>query len=292
MSTISSCRYAPVTNDDLQSIREQRIPQSTKDKVKWAINLFRNWHDDWKMRVDDILKVYKSVDEMDSNDLNYCLKYFIPEIRKANGERYPPRTLKEIIAGIQHFYCYEINKQLSIFLDQEFFETREILDAVMKQSAKEGYRKPVKRAAPVTMETEESLWTNGVFGRGDGKQVINTLIYYFGLNFSLRARQEQKNLIFGERSQITLERDDDGFERLCYIERFSKNRSFGLHQSRKEPKMTFLYANPDESRCIVSLYKFYIQHRPESHGLPGNEAFYLTPIPNPSIQKSGLSRLL
>ena len=93
MSTISSCRYAPVTNDDLQSIREQRIPQSTKDKVKWAINLFRNWHDDWKMRVDDILKVYKSVDEMDSNDLNYCLKYFIPEIRKANGEKYPPRTL-------------------------------------------------------------------------------------------------------------------------------------------------------------------------------------------------------
>ena len=154
----------------------------------------------------------------------------------------------------------------------------------MKQSAKEGYRKPVKRAAPVTMETEESLWTNGVFGRGDGKQVINTLIYYFGLNFSLRARQEQKNLIFGERSQITLERDDDGFERLCYIERFSKNRSFGLHQSRKEPKMTFLYANPDESRCIVSLYKFYIQHRPESHGLPGNEAFYLTPIPNPSTE--------
>lgn len=280
MST-SSSRYAQITDDDLKDLREQRIPQSTKDKVKWSINLFRNWHENWKVRMDDILKVYKSIDEMDSNDLNYCLQYFIPEIRKVNGEKYPPRTLKEIVAGIQHFYCYEINKQMSIFLDKEFKETREILDAAMKQSAMEGNRKPVKRAAPVTIETEESLWTNGVFGRGDGKQILNTLIYYFGLMFSLRARQEQRNLIFGEKSQITLEKDDDGLERLCYVERCSKNLSFGLHQSRKEPKNTYLYENPDKSRCIVSLYKFYIEHRPESHGLPGNDAFYLTPIPNP-----------
>lgn len=95
MST-SSCRLQ-VTDDDLKNLREQRIPQSTKDKVKWSINQFPNWHDNWKVQINDILKVYKSVDEMDSNDSNYCFKYFIPKIRKVNGEKYPPRTLQELL---------------------------------------------------------------------------------------------------------------------------------------------------------------------------------------------------
>ena len=203
------------------------------------------------------------------------------DTRKANGEEYPPTTLKEIVACIQHHCNYELEHPWSILKDEAFIETREILDAVMKRSAKHGNVKEKKRAAPISIESEEQLWKKGVFGRGNPRQLVNTLIYYSGLHFSLRARQEQRNLTYGENSQISVEKDSKGVERLKYVERTSKNKSYGINNCRKEPKVTYIYQNPDKDRCIVELYKFYLSHRPEVHSLPGNEAFYLTRIAKP-----------
>lgn len=66
-----------------------------------------------------------------------------------------------------------------------------------------------------------------------------------------------------------------------YVERVSKNKSLGINSSRKEPKITYIYQHLDKDRCIIALYKFYLSHRPEAYSMPGNEAFYLTPIQNP-----------
>ena len=49
-----------------------------------------------------------------------------------------------------------------------------------------------------------------------------------------------------------------------------------------EPKITQILGNSsNKSRCIVTLFKTYVSHRPESHGKAGHTAFYLTPIKNP-----------
>ena len=120
-----------------------------------------------------------------------------------------------------------------------------------------------------------------VWSRQSYRQLVNTLIYYFGLHLSLRARQEESDLTYGENSQISAEKDSKGVERLKYVERTSKNKSYGISNSRKEPKVTYIYQNPDKDRCIVELYKFYLSRRPEVHSLPGNEAFNLTPIAKP-----------
>ena len=98
---------------------------------------------------------------MDSSDLNYCLKFFLSDTRKANREEYPPRTLKEIVACIQHHCNYELKHPWSIFKDDAFMETREILDAVMKRSAKHGSVKEKKRAAPISIESEERFLEKG-----------------------------------------------------------------------------------------------------------------------------------
>ena len=277
----STARFVPATNDEIDKIRTERLAKSTQEKTKWAIRLFNSWFEEWKVRLDETLKVYKNVDEFNATDLNYCLKHFVIEVRKCNGEKYPPRTLKELVAAIQHYFNYSLRIPLSIFNDKEFIESREVLDGCMKMSAQEGNRKPVKRAAVISRDSEETLWNTGVFGRSNPKQVIDTLVYYFGLNFSLRACQEHRNLEFGPNSQIVLETDDEGNERLRYTERFSKNHRFGINESRKEPKVTYLYADPDESRCVVAVYKFYVEHRPETNGQSNCSAFYLTPINNP-----------
>ena len=50
-----------------------------------------------------------------------------------------------------------------------------------------------------------------------------------------------------------------------------------------EPKVTYTYENEENpNRCVVRLYEEYIKHRPESSGLRGSTAFYLTPIKSPT----------
>lgn len=90
--------------------------------------------------------------------------FFFAEARKANSEMYPPRTLKEIAAGMQHYLNYELRQAVSIFKDKEFAASRESLDAAMKKSASCGTVKEKKQAASVTEEKENQMWTNGCFG--------------------------------------------------------------------------------------------------------------------------------
>ena len=67
-----------------------------------------------------------------------------------------------------------------------------------------------------------------------------------------------------------------------YVERCSKNKTFELKNNRMEPKITYIYENEENPKtCVVRLYEEYIKHRPESNGLRGSTAFYLTPIKSP-----------
>ena len=62
----------------------------------------------------------------------------------------------------------------------------------------------------------------------------------------------------------------------CPRERVSKNKQYGLKNSRMEPKQTRIYALPNNpERCIVNLYKKYISHRPETNGGKSCKSFYL-----------------
>lgn len=131
----------------------------------------------------------------------------------------------------------------------------------MKASARAGTVKPRKRAAPVSWEKENDLWTCGAFGSSGPQQLIDTLIYHLGLHLALRAVQEHRDLEYGEFSQLEIKKDPDGVDYLCYTERTSKSKSFGLLQCRREPKVTNVYANKNMARCVVQLYKTYLSHR-------------------------------
>lgn len=103
---------------------------------------------------------------MTKDDLNYCLPYFIPSLPKVNGAPYPPRTLKEINAFIQHYYIKELKRPLSIFTDVEFEETRSgVLNVKMKDLTRAGgFVKQMKRSDVISVSMEDSLWDSGVLG--------------------------------------------------------------------------------------------------------------------------------
>jgi hypothetical protein len=259
----STSNYVPVTDVALLELVQGTIPLNTKRKQDWAVGLFNKWLAYW--RVDtytDTLKVLKPLKDMTVSDINHCLKYWIPSLRKEDGSKYPPRTMKEIIALFQHYLNKVMKMGVSIFTDPGFEESRQILDAAMKKSAREGNVKCVKRAQVISKEQELQLWHENILGDRDPVQLINTLLFYLGMHLCLRAAQEHRDLEYGDKSQLTLH-VNGGKVYLEYIEITSKNRSFGLKQSRLEPKSVRICESQLENdpRCVIRLYKEYISHR-------------------------------
>ena len=278
-------RFASTSRADIESRKVNRIPEKTRLKSEWAHRIFQSWHSQWKVKIDGPLKVLVDLHEMTNSDLNYCLEFFVSDVRKTDGTKYPPRTLKEIIAALQHFINNYMRdkRNISLFKDEAFSGMREILDAEMKVSASEGLIRPKRKAKAITLSLEDELWKRGSFGNSNPKQLIDSLIYHIGLHLALRAISEHRNLEYGANSQITLKRDHStGKEYLQYVERTSKNKTFGIKNSRMEPKVTYIYPNEENpERCVVELYKCYVEHRPESNGKEGCSAFYLTPMQAP-----------
>ena len=157
-----------------------------------------------------------------------------------------------------------------------------MLDAEMKMGARLGLVQKKRKAEAISFDDEKVLWENGAFGQSNATQLLNSLIYFFGIHFSLRACQEHKDLEYGQNSQLTLKINKDGKEYLEYIERMSKNRRYGLKSARMEPKSTCLFSNDDSTKCPIMLYRSYIDHRPENNNLKGHSAFYLSPIHKPN----------
>ena len=206
----------------MQKKMEDAVPQNTKAKAKWAMKLFNDWLTVWRVRLDGI-KVLKDVNTFTKSDLDFCLQHFYCDVRKKDGQKYPPVTLKEIASMIQFDFNRSLNWSISLFLDKEFEMSRKVLDAEMRCMAREGLVKPKKKAAVISQNIEEEIWTNGSFGQSNPKQLITTLIYQLGLHLSLRASQEHYDLQFGKELQLTMKNEEQG-EYLEYIERVSKNK--------------------------------------------------------------------
>lgn len=271
-------RFVSTREEEITESLLAAVPKSTVSKSQWAMKVFNDWLTEWKVRLDDTPKVLKDVNEFSTDDLNYCLKYFYCDVRKQNGERYPPQSLKEMVASIQYFFNNSLKWNISLFTDDEFRTSREVLDAQMKLSARLGLVKPKRKANNISYSMENELWEAGSLGCSNPKQLLNSLIYFFGLHFSLRASQEHRDLQWGNDSQIKL-KNENGVDYLEYTERMSKNKRFGLKCCRLEPKVTRLYPNDNfETRCPVRLYKLYTDRR-ISISCP---AFYLTPLQNPT----------
>lgn len=232
---------------------------------------------DWRVRLDPKLKVFKELEEWDKEDWDYVMQNFLIELRRPNGDMYPPATIKGFVTCIQFKLQNFFNKNWSFLTDAGFIRTHQCIDAAMKLSAKEGFHVAPKRARTISLDEEEQLWTEGKFGMSNPKQLVETLLYHLGLHLSLRACGEHRDLVYGERSQLQLVSDVNG-EFLLYTERMSKNAQVGVRKAHVEPKITRIYPHGNKERCVIEMYKRYISHRPESFGGKGHEAFYLTPL--------------
>jgi hypothetical protein len=216
-------RFASVSESDIDQLLSSAIPESTRNKQRWAIKIFSEWLGRWCLQQVVLPKKAMVVEQLSDNELDICLQYFIPSVRKLDGSPYPPRTVKEMVALVQHYYNVELGRRFSIFTDTAFQESRRVLDAMMKKLARDGLVVPTKRSGVITYEMESELWDSAVLGDGNPQQLLDTMIFMLGLHLSLRACQEHRSLSYGEGGALELG-IRDGVE--CLLYRYSMDELF------------------------------------------------------------------
>ena len=195
---MTTLRFAtPLDEDMIEEMMRSKIPDGTKRKERWAITLFKDWlkkRNTEGILQDGQLHVFKGVDELTANELDYLFSFFILEIRTFNGNRFKSSTLKNVASMIQYHYNKHFNKGWSIFKDKDFQRSRNNLDLSMKLSRESGVDGNSRRAEIIEESHDQILWDKKLLGSDTPKKLVHTLVYLFGKNFALRRRDEHRRL--------------------------------------------------------------------------------------------------
>ncbi len=90
---------APLPEDELDTLSNKQFTAEMHKKLCWAVNMFNDWH---TRRNLDPESVFISADLNDVQsltkiNLSFALVRFMSEVKKLNGDDFPPKSLYKII---------------------------------------------------------------------------------------------------------------------------------------------------------------------------------------------------
>ena len=184
------------------------------------------------------------INQMTKTELNYWLSHFVVEVRRRDGELYPPNTLYQICCGLQRA-IRETNPDWNLFTQPEFSDFRDTLDAQMKDSRAKGLGNNKRQAEPITAEEENIMWASGVLGTHSPQVLVDTLFFSHWNVLWLTWWTMPAD------PQIPLQRSY-----LKYVEDVSKNNQEGIKMRKIEPKTVIQHENIENpDRCIVRIFR-------------------------------------
>ena len=204
--------------------------------------------------------------------IDHWLSRFVLEVRRKDGKPYPPNTLYNIVSGIQRYYKDEKERPDLDFLSSSnhfFISLRKVLDSRMKKLTEEGLN-IVQGSDTVTPDDEEKLWATGIFNLETAVGLSYCVFFYNGKIFGLRGGTEHRDL---KPQQFQFVTSAEG-EYLQFTSRNTKNVSGGLATRKVLPRQIQHYADHDNDRCVVNIFKKYLSL------IPKEGAFYKKPLDN------------
>ena len=148
-----------------------------------------------------------------------------------------------------------MNGRFVKLLSAKEFKTLQLaLDLEMKTSTAQGLGMNVKQSDPVTSDMEDILWEKGILGSHSPRSLLRTVFWLIGVNYGIRGGEEQRkltqrNFSFGE--------DDQG-SFLLFKETVSKTHQGGLKHKGAKPREAKCYQNEEPHKCLVNLFRKYI----------------------------------
>ena len=190
-------RFKSATSkEELRTLAGKSFAKSTDRKISWAVNLFRMWRQN---RIDEGTGEGKiswcDVDkpDLDPEVLAHVLPTFINEIKRTDGQDYPPNTVYSIIVMMQLFF--EKKGKTWKLLDGKLFNSvKNTVDNIMKRRSMARIAQKVKHSEPISITDEEEMWDFGILGEETPDTLRNTVMYLIGLTFALRGGKEHRAL--------------------------------------------------------------------------------------------------
>ena len=136
------------------------------------------------------------------------------------------------------------------------------MEGKARKLREQGMGKRPNKAKSLTKEKEEILWENGQLSNQTPRSLINTMWWLLTMHFVLRGRQEHHDMMV---EYFSIEKDDNAVEFITFSEGPTKTRQGGL---RVKPRLaTPRMFDTGEKRCLVVLFKQYLEKRPEKNEL-------------------------
>ncbi len=265
----------PVTSEDIENAIKTASPASTQKDTKYCARIWEDWVEH---RAKSAGTAIPHLNNITLNELQHWLCSFVLEIRKKDGNEFPPNTLHHICCGIMRYIRINGIPGFDIFKDKEFAKFRTVLDSEMKRLQGAGIGTAHKKADPITFEEEELLWSKGILGGDTPISLLNTMFYMNGLYFALRGGKEHRNLRY-DPPQIHLVELPGARPFLEYREDISKNHPGGLKGRKIKPKIVVHHSNVEKpERCFVRLYNGLCPRNRPKH------AYYLQPLQKPTAK--------
>ena len=193
----SGCRYNfPLDYESFEALSHKNFSEETMKKIHWVRKMYGDWHDTRNVDHghDEIIHCdLENLPSVNVESLVFGMRRFITEIRKIDGDEYPPKTLYQIVLCMQ-FHLETKGITWRLLEDEVFKELKFTLDNVMKKLTSEGVGITVRKADIISKTDEDILWNRGVLGTENPEQLLHTVLYFVGLHCALRAGKEHRNL--------------------------------------------------------------------------------------------------
>ena len=186
---------SPKGKATVQSARVASTPTKTKEQTEWAVKVWKEWALSRNTRfLSDKQPFSTTFCELTVSEMDFWLSRFVLEVRKRNGDPYPPNTLYQLICGLQHQLREHGCADVKLFDNPSLHGFRFTLDGKMKRLNGTGNYMTKKQAQPITKEQENRLWELGLLGDHNAHVLLNTIVYQVGYFFALRSGNEHRRL--------------------------------------------------------------------------------------------------
>ena len=263
-----------VQRDDLEALRENAVPQSTRKQTKWAVQRWKDWVSYRNSQESCVLEDGDAPSDLENQTdatIAYWMERFVCEARKKDtGADYPPETLYALVVSLQrNIRSVGKRPELDFFKQPQFDDLKKTLDAKMKELTEKGVATDKRKAEIITEDMEDILWEKKILGDHTPQALLDTVVFCGKEHRQLRAQP----------CQITIVEEPHQWPYLLYRETLSKNKPAGLKGRNQRKKEVIQHANiQNPAWCPVRLFKLYQTLCPKDQP---KGAFYLKPLVSP-----------
>ena len=243
-------RFASLTDQEFESILENKNAENTKKATKQAVTLFREY-----LREKGLPSEFESLDKP---SLATTLGKFYVEARRVNGEHYKRATLNSIRSGINRHLKREYSELIDIIKDTEFAKANDAYKAATVELKKVG-KGNVQHHDSIDQADIQKLYDSGIFDLDSPSGLQDKVWFELMLFICRRGRENLREL---KKDHFVIETSSSGrqYVKQAVDELTKKAREDNMESRADNGRM---YETGDENCPVASFKKYVAKLNPE-----------------------------